>query len=74
MAVCYNEIVTALGKPDREYPDNPFSWRRAVTPASYVYYVCGCRFEKRSSGSGYDQWKACPGHAQCHKQESLTPT
>jgi len=21
MAVCYNEIVTALGEPDREYPD-----------------------------------------------------
>jgi hypothetical protein len=67
MAVCYNEIVTALGEPDREYPDNQFNWRPAVTPASYVYYVCGCRFEKRSSGSGYEQWKACQGILNEHK-------
>jgi hypothetical protein len=66
MAFSYDDIVEAMGKPDREqaleYPANQLGRRHPPTPRFYLFYDCGCQFEMKSFGGAYVWEKRCAAH------------
>jgi hypothetical protein len=63
MAFSYDQIIEAMGTPDREesleYPANQLGRRYPPTPRFYLFYRCGCRYEMKSFGGGYLREKTC---------------